>query len=408
MSNQALIYLHLLTPFLLSIPLLTLLPPPPSLPDELPGIRPITIRIVKPRRAFILTGLSFLAVTSFADAAVLVGDLLTAKGRGDIGHLEGLSLVSALVYAVGGFLIWALAAVICEWRARWGDAGVSVLGMLGLLCEIPNLVLLVSREVHTHDDQKLFTILSLPPSVLRLLVLPILLVVVLSPIIRYRPADETTGLLSDRNGGPSTAHSRAAYGSVSFDEENGTVKADPSAVTANGTNTPAGQKPSIKIPKNLGEVKKEDKPLPLKEVWTRLKKLSPHLWPSTSRKLQFYCILCIGLLACGRVLQPLVPISLGRVVRSLSLNQAGAMGPSPWPALIAYFTFRLAVSGSGILYFLQQRLWIPVSQYTDREMMMLCFNHLLNLSLAYHTKRNTGEVLKIIDRGSAINNLFST
>ena len=150
MSNQALIYLHLLTPFLLSIPLLTLLPPPPSLPDELPGIRPITIRIVKPRRAFILTGLSFLAVTSFADAAVLVGDLLTAKGRGDIGHLEGLSLVSALVYAVGGFLIWALAAVICEWRARWGDAGVSVLGMLGLLCEIPNLVLLVSREVHTR------------------------------------------------------------------------------------------------------------------------------------------------------------------------------------------------------------------------------------------------------------------
>jgi ATP-binding cassette subfamily B (MDR/TAP) protein 6 len=39
-------------------------------------------------------------------------------------------------------------------------------------------------------------------------------------------------------------------------------------------------------------------------------------------------------------------------------------------------------------------------------MMMLCFNHLLNLSLAYHTKRNTGEVLKVIDRGSAVNNLF--
>ena len=423
MPNQILIYLHLLSPFLLSIPLLTLFPSPPQSQDELPGIRPITIRTVTPRRAFILTVLSSLAVTSFADAAVLVGDLLTAKGRGDIGHLEGLSLASEVVYAVGGFLIWALAAVVCEWRARWGDVGVSVLSILGLICEIPNLVLLVVREVHTRkpalwrieltrpdDDQKLFTILSIPPSVLRLLILPVLLVIVLSPVIRYQPADETTGLLSNPNGGPSTAHGRQPYGSASFEEENGTVKADPllSSVTATGTNTPAGQKPSIKIPKTLGEVKKEDKPLPIKEVWVRLKKLSPHLWPSTSRRLQFYCILCIGLLACGRVLQPLVPISLGRVVRSLSLNQAGGVGPSPWPALIAYFAFRLAVSGSGILYFLQQRLWIPVSQYTDREMMMLCFNHLLNLSLAYHTKRNTGEVLKVIDRGSAINNLFST
>jgi ABC-type transport system involved in Fe-S cluster assembly fused permease/ATPase subunit len=51
---------------------------------------------------------------------------------------------------------------------------------------------------------------------------------------------------------------------------------------------------------------------------------------------------------------------------------------------------------------------VPVSQYADREMQLLCFNHLLNLSLAFHTKRNTGEVLKILDRGSAINNLFQT
>jgi ABC-type transport system involved in Fe-S cluster assembly fused permease/ATPase subunit len=34
------------------------------------------------------------------------------------------------------------------------------------------------------------------------------------------------------------------------------------------------------------------------------------------------------------------------------------------------------------------------------------FDHLLNLSLAWHTKKKTGEVLRILDRGSSLNNLF--
>lgn len=34
------------------------------------------------------------------------------------------------------------------------------------------------------------------------------------------------------------------------------------------------------------------------------------------------------------------------------------------------------------------------------------FDHLLNLSLAFHTRRKTGEVLRILDRGAAINHIF--
>lgn len=36
-------------------------------------------------------------------------------------------------------------------------------------------------------------------------------------------------------------------------------------------------------------------------------------------------------------------------------------------------------------------------------MSQLSFNHLLNLSFAWHTRRKTGEVLRILDRGAAIN-----
>lgn len=36
----------------------------------------------------------------------------------------------------------------------------------------------------------------------------------------------------------------------------------------------------------------------------------------------------------------------------------------------------------------------------------MTFSHLLNLSLAFHTRRKTGEVLRILDRGQAINQVF--
>lgn len=37
------------------------------------------------------------------------------------------------------------------------------------------------------------------------------------------------------------------------------------------------------------------------------------------------------------------------------------------------------------------------------EMSQLSFDHLLNLSFAWHTHRKTGEVLRVLDRGAAIN-----
>jgi ATP-binding cassette subfamily B (MDR/TAP) protein 6 len=42
-------------------------------------------------------------------------------------------------------------------------------------------------------------------------------------------------------------------------------------------------------------------------------------------------------------------------------------------------------------------------QYSDREMSQLSFDHLLNLSFAFHMRRKTGEILRILDRGAAIN-----
>lgn len=39
-------------------------------------------------------------------------------------------------------------------------------------------------------------------------------------------------------------------------------------------------------------------------------------------------------------------------------------------------------------------------------MSQLSFDHLLNLSFAWHTRRKTGEILRVLDRGAAINHTF--
>lgn len=68
-----------------------------------------------------------------------------------------------------------------------------------------------------------------------------------------------------------------------------------------------------------------------------------------------------------------------------------------------------------------QCLWTPIMQYSDRgnssesfvrvllndctvsEMSALAFDHLLQLSFNFHTHRNTGALLRVLDRGAAIN-----
>lgn len=51
---------------------------------------------------------------------------------------------------------------------------------------------------------------------------------------------------------------------------------------------------------------------------------------------------------------------------------------------------------------------LPIEQYSEREMNSLSFDCLLSLSLGYHTRRKTGELLRILGRADAVNNFFET
>lgn len=66
------------------------------------------------------------------------------------------------------------------------------------------------------------------------------------------------------------------------------------------------------------------------------------------------------------------------------------------------------VGSMGFLNNLRAFLWIPVQQFTTREIEVELFRHLHSLSLRWHLGRKTGEVLRVMDRGTdSINNLLN-
>jgi ATP-binding cassette, subfamily B (MDR/TAP), member 6 len=141
-----------------------------------------------------------------------------------------------------------------------------------------------------------------------------------------------------------------------------------------------------------------------KESMQKVKKLIPFLWPKGA-KLQFLVICCFILLAVGRIVNVLVPLSYKYIIDDLTPSEAtpehGKRPLFSWMAILGYTFLRFLQGGVGLLSSLQSFLWIPVSQYTTREICVRMLEHLHSLSLDFHIKRKTGEVLRVMDRGTA-------
>ncbi|GFR40137.1 hypothetical protein Agub_g693, partial [Astrephomene gubernaculifera] len=84
----------------------------------------------------------------------------------------------------------------------------------------------------------------------------------------------------------------------------------------------------------------------------------------------------------------------------------------PWVALYLGAVFFQGGAGGGIVGFInnvRSYLWIPVSQDAYRRISIRVFDHVMSLDLSFHLRRKTGEVTKVVDRGtSAMQNILST
>ncbi|XP_046429575.1 ATP-binding cassette sub-family B member 6 [Neodiprion fabricii] len=145
-----------------------------------------------------------------------------------------------------------------------------------------------------------------------------------------------------------------------------------------------------------------------KNAWHKIKTLAPFLWPKTDILLQFRVLFCFILLASGRVVNLYVPIYNKKIVDSVAEEPVTFR----WDLVLIYVGFKFlqggGTGGMGLLNNLRSFLWIQIQQYTTREVEVELFRHLHSLSLRWHLGRKTGEVLRIMDRGTdSINNLLN-
>lgn len=143
----------------------------------------------------------------------------------------------------------------------------------------------------------------------------------------------------------------------------------------------------------------------------KIKTLAPFLWPKKDCCLQFRVVICFLLLGAGRVINLYVPIFSKLIVDSMTPE-----GKEPvrfrWDWILYYVLFKFlqggGTGGMGLLNNLRSFLWIRIQQYTTREVEVELFRHLHSLSLRWHLSRKTGEVLRVMDRGTdSINNLLN-
>ncbi|RIA92197.1 hypothetical protein C1645_710937 [Glomus cerebriforme] len=134
------------------------------------------------------------------------------------------------------------------------------------------------------------------------------------------------------------------------------------------------------------------------DFFEKMGRILPFLWPKKNLMLQILVFVCVGLLVIGRVINVLTPRQLKIITNEL----IGEDGPPrfAWESIAIYVFLRFLQGGVGLIQSTQNFLWIPIGQYTTREISVKMFEHLHGLSLAYHINRKTGEVLRVMDRGT--------
>lgn len=185
------------------------------------------------------------------------------------------------------------------------------------------------------------------------------------------PAEETTGLL---NGHAENGHIKSQnYGSSPKKEE-----------------TSGWVRPTT---------------VPSKSWWEYIRGYSlffPYLWPAKSFRLQITVVICFVLVMVQRAINVLVPIQVGVITDILS-GETGNYHGVPWGPICLYILYRLLQGSNGILGALRSTLWVPISQYSYKELSTASFEHVHGLSLDFHLGKKTGEVLSALSKGNSIN-----
>ena len=277
-------------------------------------------------------------------------------------------------------LLWGV--VELRHTAGWDYAGLS---LIGLSFEVPLLAICALSELESSTGQ--FQIIC---QTLRLLILT---GIAMWSIItwfqsRQKSGEEQRSLLPDSEDNSMDA---VSYGtevtnkSLFIEEEDGSFSDD-------------GSDSDDKYIKQLQKQRLQE----AGNWFTYISGFSiflPYLIPRKDRKVQIYVAISLVCLLADRALNILIPRQLGIVTNKLVAKEL------PFAELGVWLALRLAFGESGT-EFVQNIVKIPIKQYSYRQITTAAFQHVMNLSMDFHSDRDSAEVMKAIEQGESLNNLL--
>lgn len=129
----------------------------------------------------------------------------------------------------------------------------------------------------------------------------------------------------------------------------------------------------------------------------------PYIWPKDDPKILFCLFVRVLYMLMVRVFNVLGPRQLGILTDKL----ASGTTVMPWRdiGLWTLFAWITGSSGFGLLDSIAQEI---IRNRSEARITLMTYEHVLNLSMDFHTNKSSGETTKAIDQGSSINRLLDT
>ncbi|TPX63040.1 hypothetical protein SpCBS45565_g06910 [Spizellomyces sp. 'palustris'] len=140
--------------------------------------------------------------------------------------------------------------------------------------------------------------------------------------------------------------------------------------------------------------------------WQIVKELTAYLWPKGEPGIKARVIVALSLLIGGKVLNVNIPILFKHVVDILQPIPGATVMTVAGTVLLGYGAARL---GSSLFQELRTAVFGRVAQRAIRSAACSIFYHMLRLDLSFHLNRQTGGLVRAIDRGTkGINQILSS
>lgn len=133
--------------------------------------------------------------------------------------------------------------------------------------------------------------------------------------------------------------------------------------------------------------------------WQTMKGLLPYLWPAGRWDLKIRVVIALVALIVSKLITVWTPYAYKYATDALTAvgGQAAAVVAVPLFMILAYGLGRIVMV---VFAQIRDAIFARVGQRAVRELAVLTFRHIHNLSLKFHLERRTGGLARIISRGT--------